>query len=124
MSRTVLIVDDHAPFRSWARCLLEDEGFEVVAAVGDVAGAREAVRRLRPDVVLLDVQLPDGDGIDVAAELAADAARSGAGRPLIVIVSARDAASFGARLRDADVEGFVAKHDLSGPALRALLGAA
>lgn len=124
MSRTVLIVDDHAPFRSWARCLLEDEGFEVVAAVGDVAGAREALRRLRPDVVLLDVQLPDGDGIDVAAELAADAARSGAGRPLIVIVSARDAASFGARLRDADVEGFVAKHDLSGPALRALLGAA
>lgn len=125
MSRTVLIVDDHAPFRSWARCLLEDEGFEVVGAVGDVAGAREALRRLRPDVVLLDVQLPDGDGIDVAAELADEAARSGAGhRPRIVIVSARDAASFGARLRDADVEGFLAKHDLSGPALRSLLGAA
>jgi Response regulator receiver domain len=60
--RTVLIVDDHPGFRGWARTVRQAEGFGVVGEVADGAAAIQAVRALRPDVVLLDVQLPDMDG--------------------------------------------------------------
>src|SRR5207249_10859 len=86
MSPTVLIVDDHPSLRVTARALLEAEGFDVVGEAEDGAGALAAARRLRPDVVLLDVQLPDIDGFEVAARLA-----SNGGRPAIVLTSSRDA---------------------------------
>ena len=69
MSRTVLIVDDHPSFRASARAMLESEGFDVVGEAADGASALEAVDALAPDVVLLDVQLPDMTGFDVCAEL-------------------------------------------------------
>src|SRR2546430_1873258 len=62
MRRTVLIVDDHEDFRRSATALLDAEGFEVVGAVADGGAVLEAVERLRPEVVLLDIQLPDVDG--------------------------------------------------------------
>jgi DNA-binding NarL/FixJ family response regulator len=62
VAERVLIVDDHPSFRRSARALLEAEGFTVVAEAEDAAGALDAVARLRPDVVLLDIQLPDLDG--------------------------------------------------------------
>jgi CheY-like chemotaxis protein len=68
MARTVLIVDDHAPFRAVARALLQLEGFEVVGEAADALSALEAVGRLRPDVVVLDIQLPDLDGFEVARQ--------------------------------------------------------
>ena len=69
MPVSVLIVDDHPSFRATARLLLESEGFEVVGEAADgAAGLREA-RALEPDLVLLDVQLPDIDGFEVAAQL-------------------------------------------------------
>ena len=114
---TVLIVDDHADFRESARALLEAEGFDVV---GEAAGGEQAfaeVGRLRPDVVLLDIQLPGEDGFAIAKRLAAG--RSGA---TVILISSREAAAYGPRLDTAAAKGFLAKRMLSGEALAALLG--
>jgi DNA-binding NarL/FixJ family response regulator len=114
---TVLIVDDHAAFRASARALLEAEGFEVVGEAADGAGAVAAVAALRPKIVLLDIQLPDVDGLAVAQQLAAapDA-------PAVVLISSRDAATYGPRLQGTPVRGFIPKSGLSGEALAALTG--
>jgi DNA-binding NarL/FixJ family response regulator len=114
---TVLIVDDHDGFRSSAATLLESEGFSVVGAVADGASALAAVARLRPEVVLLDVQLPDLDGFAVAHRLAELAEP-----PLVVLISSRDAAGYGARVAETPARGFLAKRELSGAALAALVG--
>jgi DNA-binding NarL/FixJ family response regulator len=84
MAVRVLIVDDHARFRALARLLLVADGFDVVGEAGDGAQALVAARALHPDVVLLDVQLPDEDGFAVAGTLAA---RRPA--PAVVLVSSR-----------------------------------
>src|SRR5215467_8274802 len=114
---TVLIVDDHDGFRESARALLEAEGFTVVGDAADGATAVAAVARLRPDVVLLDVQLPDVDGFVVAGRLAA-----APDPPRVVLISSRDAAAYGPRVGAAPVCGFLAKRELSGAALAALVG--
>jgi DNA-binding NarL/FixJ family response regulator len=114
---TVLIVDDHDGFRESARALLEAEGFTVVGGAADGAAALAAVQRLRPEVVLLDVQLPDVDGFAVAEQLAAAPAP-----PRVVLISSRDAAAYGPRLDDVPACGFLAKRELSGASLAALVG--
>src|SRR5215472_179909 len=114
---TVLIVDDHDGFRESARALLEAEGFAVVGDAADGAAALAAASRLRPDVVLLDVQLPDVDGFAVAGRLAA-----GPDPPRVVLISSRDAAAYGPRVGAAPVCGFLAKRELSGGSLAALVG--
>jgi len=114
--RTVLIVDDHAGFRESARALLEAEGFSVLGGAADAAAAITEVARLRPDVVLLDVQLPGLDGFAVAERLAAAPEP-----PKIVLISSRDATAYGARIGAAPVRGFLAKRELSGAALAALV---
>jgi DNA-binding NarL/FixJ family response regulator len=116
MPRTVLIVDDHSDFRRSARRLLESEGF---AIVGDAATAQQAVdlaRALEPDIVLLDIQLPDHDGFWVADELAALA-----WKPAVVLISSRAAAASGDRLATVPARGFIAKGALSGATLAALV---
>jgi CheY-like chemotaxis protein len=113
---SVLIVDDHDGFRESATALLEAEGFAVVGTASDGATALVAAERLRPDVVLLDVQLPDLDGFVLAERLAATPAP-----PKVVLISSRDAASFGPRVQSAPTRGFISKRDLSGAALRALV---
>ena len=117
MRTTVLIVDDHDGFRESARALLEAEGFAVVGDAGDGAAAAMEVARLRPDVVLLDIQLPDVNGFVVAERLAA-----GPDPPRVVLISSRDAAAYGPRVDAAPVCGFLAKRELSGAALAALVG--
>ena len=87
---TVLIVDDHPSFRANARALLEAEGFDVVGEAEDGASALRRQPRLRPELVLLDVQLPDLDGFEVAARLT-----NGGGGPAVVLVSSRDGSDFG-----------------------------
>ena len=71
MRPTVLIVDDHEAFRQSASALLEAEGFHVIGKAADGPDAVEQAERLRPDVVLLDIQLPGIDGFAVAERLAA-----------------------------------------------------
>ena len=117
MRPTVVIVDDHAHFRAAATALLEAEGFSVVGVAADATGALEAVERLRPQVVLVDIQLPGRDGFAVAEALAAVP-----DRPDVVLISSREAAAYGRRLETAESRGFVAKRELSGAALMALVG--
>jgi CheY-like chemotaxis protein len=114
---TVLIVDDHAEFRQSAGALLEAEGFAVVAEAADGDEAIAAAERARPQIVLLDVQLPGVDGFAVAERLAA-----GRDPPVVVLISSRDAAAYGPRLRAAAARGFIPKRELSGSALSALVG--
>jgi DNA-binding NarL/FixJ family response regulator len=116
MTRTVLIVDDHPSFRASARMLLESEGFEVIGEAEDGASALRAVEELHPDVVLLDVQLPDIDGIEVAARLS----ENGSGLA-IVLTSSRDLADLGLVRERSPVRGFIPKAELSGAALEELL---
>ena len=116
MSRTVLIVDDHAGFRASARELLEAEGFEVVGEAEDAASAVEAARTLRPDVVLLDIQLPDADGVEVSRRIEAED-----GRPEIVLVSSRDVSYLAGALAECPACGFISKSQLSGAELRKLI---
>ncbi|HEU5373244.1 MAG TPA: response regulator transcription factor [Gaiellaceae bacterium] len=113
---TVLIVDDHADFRRSATALLNAEGFDVLGAVADGGAVVEAVKRLRPDVVLLDIQLPDLDGLAVAEQLAQTDSP-----PHVVLISSRDAASYGPRIDRAPARGFLAKRELSGASLAALV---
>ena len=65
MTPSILIVDDHPSFRAMARALLQSEGYTIVGEAVDGASALTAVRELHPEVVLLDVQLPDTDGFAV-----------------------------------------------------------
>ena len=113
---TVLIVDDHDGFRSFAKALLEAEGFEVVGEADDAASALAAAARLRPGVVVLDIQLPGADGFEVAARLATTPHP-----PQVVLVSTRDVSSYRRRLATSPVRGFITKSELSGSALSALV---
>jgi CheY-like chemotaxis protein len=114
---TVLIVDDHEDFRESASALLESEGFAVVGGAADGAAAIEAIERLRPEVVLLDIQLPDVDGFTIAERLAALP-----DPPTVVLISGREASAYGPRLEAAPARGFIPKRQLSGAALAALVG--
>jgi DNA-binding NarL/FixJ family response regulator len=117
MRRTVLIVDDHAPFRAAARALLEAGGFAVVGEAADGAEAIAGVADLRPEVVLLDIQLPDLDGFSVAKQI------EGSGSsPAIVLTSTRSAASFRRRLDAHPRWSFIPKSELTGSALAAAVG--
>ena len=118
MGMTVLIVDDHPSFRASARTLLEAEGYEVVGEAENAAKALRAVRELQPDLVLLDVQLPDLDGFEVSEQL-----RKLDHPPVVVLTSSRDGADYGRCIDQCGACGFVPKGDLSGAAIAALLAA-
>lgn len=116
---TFLIVDDDDGFRAVARALLESEGLVVVGEAADGVSALVAAEALAPDVVLLDIQLPDIDGFEVARRLS-DAGRS-AGGPAVVLVSTRGRGSYRRRLAESTALGFLSKAELSVPALLELL---
>jgi DNA-binding NarL/FixJ family response regulator len=116
---TVLIADDHAGFRASAQRLLEAEGYDVVGSAIDGRTAVEEARRLAPDVVLLDVQLPDVDGFEVAAEITRGG--NGTSTPAVVLISSRDWSDSPELIRRSGARGFVPKSRLSGEALAGLL---
>ncbi len=116
--RTLLIVDDHAGFRSFARALLESEGYDVVGEAADGASAMAEARRLRPAIVLLDIALPDIDGFAVCDQIT-----EGSGeRPLVVLTSSRDESSYRDRLAHSRASGFIPKHDISAATIAELTG--
>ena len=116
MGATILIVDDNGGFRAWARVLLESAGYTVAGEAADGASAIAAALASPPEVMLLDVQLPDTDGFEVARRLCAE--RSDVA---IVLTSTRDAVDFGPRLGNCGARGFVPKDALSAEALAAVL---
>ena len=115
MPVTVVIVDDHPSFRTSARTLLELEGFDVVGEAADGESAVELAKRLRPELVLLDVALPDTNGFDVAERLAG-------GPSKVILTSSREQRDLGRRVRSSGALGFVPKDRLTGEALRVMLG--
>lgn len=117
MALRVLIVDDHAPFRALARRLLAASGFAVVGEAPDGAAALRACAELAPDVVLLDVGLPDRDGFAVADALAGVPAP-----PAVVLVSSRSRADYGNRVDTSLARGFIDKGELTGDAVHELVG--
>jgi DNA-binding NarL/FixJ family response regulator len=114
MAERAIVVDDHAAFRASARRLLELTGYDVVAEAGDGASGLALVRDLEPELVLLDVALPDMSGFYVADALAD-------GPSAIVLVSSRDPADLGRRARESGAVGFISKDQLSEESIRAML---
>jgi DNA-binding NarL/FixJ family response regulator len=116
-ARRVLVVDDHPSFRSCASALLTAEGFEVVGEAENGAAAIALAAELQPELVLLDIQLPDINGFEVATCLLAR------DRELkIVLVSSRDRSAYGSLIQRSGARGFISKADLSGVVLEGLLG--
>jgi DNA-binding NarL/FixJ family response regulator len=115
MRRRVLIVDDHPSFRCFATKLLQAGGFEVVGEAADGSSALVAALRLRPELVLLDVLLPDMSGFAVAEALATESSGS-----LVVLVSSRSASELGAALEESPAVGFITKSELTADTLAAV----
>ncbi len=115
---SVLIVDDHDGFRSRAKRALELDGFDVIAEAADIAHGVAACRKHQPDVVLLDVHLPDGCGMDCAAQFA-EAAPSAR----VVLISTYDEIDMASAAQQDGVVGFLPKAELSGHELLARLDA-
>jgi CheY-like chemotaxis protein len=116
MPRRVLIVDDNSDFRAAARQLLERHGFVVVAeAATGISGIEQAKEHL-PDLVLLDVQLPDVDGFEIAERLSCLEV------PVeVILTSSLDGTDFGTLVARSSALGFVPKAELSASAIEALL---
>ena len=114
---TVLIVDDHPTFRATARMLLEAEGYDVVGEAPDGTSGIAAAWELNPDLVLLDVNLPDLDGFSVAQRITA----GGHDAPAVVLTSSRDSSDFGPLVAGSGARGFISKGELSGAAIAELL---
>jgi len=116
MGKSILIVDDNAGFRASARRVLEEEGYLILGEAADGAAGVEAALELRPDIAIVDVQLPGIDGFEVARQIS-----QGASAPAIVLVSSRDRADYGSLVDDSPAKGFIAKAELSSKALAELI---
>lgn len=119
MRETLVIVDDNDAFRARARTLLDAEGYDVIGEAGDGAQGLRVLRELRPDLALLDVQLPDTDGFTLAERV-----REHDPATAIVIISTREAADYAGSVARCGALGFVSKADLCGRALREITEAA
>jgi DNA-binding NarL/FixJ family response regulator len=113
---TLLIVDDHAGFRTAARQLLGTAGYEVTGEAADVQSAWALIEELHPNVVLLDIKLPDGNGFDLAERIA-----TLPNPPIVVLISSRSRGEYGKRLAHCPVRGFISKVELSADRLDRLI---
>jgi len=115
VGRTVVVVDDHAGFRDQVSRLLVEAGYDVIGSCPDGRSALALISRLQPDVVVLDVQLPDIDGFALMGQLEIDG-------PTVVLVSTREAADYGARVGNSRAAGFITKAELSARSMAAVVG--
>jgi len=116
MATTLLIVDDHAGFRAFARALLEAEGFLVVGEAETGEEALRAADALRPEIVLVDIVLPDFDGFALCARLT-----ERVDPPAVVLTSSRDESTYRRRIGASRAHGFIPKNQLTGAAIAALV---
>ena len=116
MARRVLIVDDSAGFRAQARMLLTRAGYDVVGEADDGLSGLRAARELSPEVILLDVQLPDIAGFEVARLLHEES-----DPPVIILISSREASDYGGGIDRSGANGFISKAELSALALETVL---
>jgi DNA-binding NarL/FixJ family response regulator len=110
MALRSLIVDDNPHFLAAARGLLEREGIAVVGVASSCAEAVQLAGKLRPDVALVDIDLGEESGFDVARRLA------GAGGPAlspVVLISAYPEGDFADMIADSPAVGFLSKSDVS-----------
>ncbi|WP_440069222.1 response regulator [Streptosporangium sp. OZ121] len=105
-TRRLLIVDDDPAFREVARALLDGETFRVVGEAETASAGLAEAARLRPEVVLLDVRLPDVSGFEVCPALVGGGAD-------VVLSSIREAADYGPLVERCGARGFVPKRALS-----------
>jgi DNA-binding NarL/FixJ family response regulator len=118
VTRRLLIVDDDSRFRKLLRMVLEDAAeFEVVGEAEEGAAALEATRELGPDLVLLDVNLPDTNGFELTPRLTAEP-----GGPDVVLISSRGDETYAELAAKAGATAFVPKDELSVAALQRALG--
>jgi DNA-binding NarL/FixJ family response regulator len=118
MASSILVVDDDPAFRGLARRVLSGMGLVVSGEAATVAAAIVAAAALRPDAALVDVGLPDGDGIALAAELTALP-----WSPRVVLTSSDADAASPDDVRRSGANAFVPKDQLPNAPLRRLLGA-
>jgi DNA-binding NarL/FixJ family response regulator len=119
MPGSVLVVDDDPVFRGLARRMLSAGGFVVVAEADTVAAAMDVVHAVKPDAALVDVGLPDGDGVALAEYIAALP-----WRPRVLLTSTDPDAASAAEVHRCGAGAFVAKHELPNAPLHLLLAAA
>jgi DNA-binding NarL/FixJ family response regulator len=112
----VLIIDDHPEFRAQAGALLAAAGYVVIGEAGDGESGVQAARDVSPDVVLLDVQLPDISGFEAAERI-----RGVPDPPAVILISSRDVGDYGRRIRQSGARAFITKSDLSASRLGAAL---
>lgn len=117
--RAVLLVDDHAAFRAFARDLIKAAGYRVVAEAANGAAALAAAAEYDPEIVVLDIRLPDMSGLEVARRLA-----SGSQAPVVILISSGDAREYARVALESGARGFIAKVDLTEEAFRSLAGPA
>jgi DNA-binding NarL/FixJ family response regulator len=116
MPPRIVIVDDDPSFLATVRVLLEAEGFIVVGEALNGRDGVAAVAELDPDLVLVDVNLPDIDGFEVVQQLA-----DGGRAPPVVLTSIRSASDFGDLVETSGAQAFITKADISGEALAKIL---
>lgn len=117
MGVRVLIVDDHPGFRAQARKLLEREGCMVIGEAPDCASAIKVARSLVPEIALVDVFLPDGDGFALTEQLLELPSP-----PVVVLTSSRDESELQPCISESGARGFVAKAELSREAIEEVVG--
>ncbi len=117
MRPRIVIVDDDPSFLATVRLVLEAEGFVVVGEALNGLDGVAATAELEPDIVLVDVNLPDIDGFEVVERLG-----DGAAAPPVVLTSIRSANDFGNLIETSRARAFITKADITGEALAGFLG--